>query len=907
MNSVESARIIYLEDSELDAEIVRVRLAKSSVSHSLLVVTNRDDYVAALAREEFDLILCDYQLPTITGPDALKIAQELRPETPFIFVSGVVGEENAIETLKSGATDYVLKQRLNRLIPAVERALLEAHIRREQARTAEALQAAQDRLRESEVRFRHMADHSPVMVWVTDEEGSCTYLNRNWYDFTGQSTEEALKFGWLQATHPDDKRLAAESYMAAHARREGFRMEYRLRRSDGTYRWMIDAGAPRFSESGEFLGYVGSVIDIHDRRQAEDDLRDARSRLDSALEAGAIATWVWDIPNNRVFADANLARLFGVSDEEAQGGELGVFLKAIHPDDIDRVSEVINLSVRTGGRFESDYRLKTATGHTVWVIARGRVEKDYRGVPVRLSGVVQDVTERRLAEAERTRLGVQIEHERRRLRTVLDTAPVGVIVAEAPSGKITFVNPMAEEILGYAPKATRLEEYRELVAYHGDGRRLEYSEYSLARALKGEIVRNAEYQFQRSDGRRCWIRVSGSPIRDGNPDPVGAVIVFGNVDREKRALEELEETDRRKNEFLAMLAHELRNPLAPVSNSLQILRKGNNPDYLATACEMMERQVRHLGRLIDDLLDVSRIGRGKITLRTEFLDLRAVIAEAVESVRPQAEAVGHVLTASYPKTPIIVAADPTRLEQVFVNLLNNAIKYTEPGGRIIVNARVENDRAIMEVCDTGVGISREQLNQVFELFMQVSRSIDRSQGGLGIGLTLVKRLVEMHGGKVTVHSDGLGSGSTFTVSLPLSREAIDTQTTKSNASPAAPLRICVVDDNVDGAASMAILLQALGHSTMIAHDGPSAEEMIRRERPDLVIMDIGLPGMNGYEVAKRLREDFPREKLRLVALTGYGQDDDRRRSLEAGFDTHLVKPVELDVLNKVLQEREDEG
>lgn len=894
------ALILYLEDNRQDAELVRDHLVKSAISHRLCVVDSRDEYAAALRGRQFDLILCDYQLPTISGPAALVMAQDLQPDVPVIFVSGAVGEEKAIDTLKSGATDFVMKQRLTRLVPAVERALSEAHSRREQSRTAGALQAAQDQLRESEARFRNMADHSPGIVWVTDADAECNYLSRAWFEFTGQTDDEAVAYGWQTATHPDDRRLVGENFRAAHARREPFRMEYRLRRKDGAYRWVLDAAAPRFSESGAFLGYVGSVIDIHDRRQAEDDLRDARSRLESALEAGGIGTWVWDVPAARVFSDAKLAALFGVTAAESQGGPVARYFQAIHPEDADRVAEVINYAIKTGGRYEVDFRLRAPAWATVWVIARGRVERDRRGVPARMAGVVQDVTERRLAELERQRLTDQIEHERKRLRTVLDAAPVGVIVADAPAGKVSYVNPMVEELLGSVPPPTAVAEYGRYEAYYADGRRLEAADYTLARALRGETVRNVEYKYHHPDGSFRWMRLSGSPLWDGKPEPTGAVVVFSDVDREKRALEDLEEADRHKNEFLAMLAHELRNPLAPVSNALQTLKTGRNPAYLATATDMMERQVRHLGRLIDDLLDVSRIGRGKVALKTEVLDVRAVVARAVESARPQAEAGGHTLTADYPEAALPVTGDPTRLEQVFANLLNNAVKYTEAGGHIAVAVRAEGGRAVVDVRDTGVGISSEQLAKVFELFMQVTRSLDRSQGGLGIGLTLVRSLVELHGGTVSAHSDGLGRGAVFTVSLPL---AVDANAPVKAATPplsVAAKRICVVDDNVDGALSLAMLLQALGHTATVAHDGPAGEALIRRERPDAAVMDIGLPGLNGYEVAKRLRGDFPPETLCLIALTGYGQDEDRRRSAEAGFDHHLVKPVEIDVLTRIL-------
>jgi signal transduction histidine kinase len=374
--------------------------------------------------------------------------------------------------------------------------------------------------------------------------------------------------------------------------------------------------------------------------------------------------------------------------------------------------------------------------------------------------------------------------------------------------------------------------------------------------------------------------------------------------------EQLKEASRRKDEFLAMLAHELRNPLAPIRNALQIMRLADgDAAEVGQARDLMERQVHNLVRLIDDLMDVSRITRGKIVLRPERLNLATVVQSALEISRPLIEAAGHELTVELPPQPVYVQADAARLAQVLANLLNNATKYTEPGGHILLTAEQNGAQVVVRVRDTGIGIPAELLPDIFGLFVQVPAAIERSQGGLGIGLTLVKILVEMHGGSVEAHSAGPRQGSEFTVRLPVASEAGARQEQQRHL-PADPppdrlptLRILVVDDNREAANTLGLLLKLAGHEVRVAYDGPAALEAARTFQPQVLLQDIQMPGMSGFEVARRLRAQSARGNPMFVALTGYGSDDDRRQCLEAGFDHHLVKPVELDTLEKILASR----
>jgi signal transduction histidine kinase/DNA-binding response OmpR family regulator len=380
-----------------------------------------------------------------------------------------------------------------------------------------------------------------------------------------------------------------------------------------------------------------------------------------------------------------------------------------------------------------------------------------------------------------------------------------------------------------------------------------------------------------------------------------------------RLYQEIQQADRQKNEFLSMLAHELRNPLAPIRNSVTIMRAAtDDPAKLQWAAGVIDRQVGHMVRLVDDLLDISRINRGKIRLRREAVEVAAVVAQAVEASRPEVDARGHELYIVVPPHPVRVNGDPARLAQVVTNLLNNAAKYTEPGGRIWLTVEAAagspTDRsAVIRVRDTGIGIPPAMLGSVFDLFTQVNHSLDRSEGGLGIGLTLVRRLVELHGGSVRATSDGPGLGSEFTVRLPAAEfeeqapGGGDSDRGADNSeAPQGPRRVLIVDDNEDGADSLARLLRLDGHTVRLAHNGPAALTVAKDFRPDAVVLDIGLPGMDGYEVARRLRCQPDSRGALLIAVTGYGRDEDRLLAHQAGFDYHFVKPADLEVLRQAL-------
>jgi PAS domain S-box-containing protein len=627
-----AVRILHLEDDPLDVRLIREHLSRSGLDVSIQAAGTREAFEAALAQSGFDVVLADYHVPRFNGLEALELVRRTAPKIPFIVVTGALGDERAVELLRSGATDFVLKDRLARLAPAIQRALadLAAHIEHE------AVQA-------------HLA--------------------------------QAHRLGKL----------------AAEAARMGT--------------WQLDIASGTLNCSEDFLTLLG----VH---------RAAWPGTVRALEA------------------------------------------AVHPEDVERLR---HFYVHTGlpGRFvEVEFRIHKSDGEVRWMHSRGDCILEADGAPATFFGVMMDITKRKQIEAA------------------------------------------------------------------------------------------------------------------------------------------LRDTDRRKDEFLATLAHELRNPLAPIHNALLVLR--GSPVQSAETEQvhaMLDRQVKHMIRLVDDLLDVSRVTLGKIELKRAAVDLQMIVQSAVEMSRTFIEAGAHRLDIRLPAAPIILEGDVVRLTQVLSNLLNNAAKYTNAGGRIQLSAQIQDAHAVISVQDNGVGIPELMLDRIFNLFTQVEGTDAHDKAGLGIGLAMVRKLVELHGGEVEARSDGPGRGSEFIVRLPVTMEVDAQSGNPSDATSDASLagrRVLVVDDNCDSADSLGLLLKLSGADTHVVYDGAAALEALAAFEPDVVLLDLGMPGMNGYMVAGRIRQDPRHQNLTLIALTGYGQEQDVQRSRAAGFNHHLTKPADMDALMALL-------
>lgn len=623
------ASILLLEDSSLDAELVQARLEQAGFTFQLECVDSRRGFETAVSSRRYDIILADHTLPDYDGRTALNLTRSLGLDTPFIFVSGTLGEELAVDMLKSGANDYVLKQRLERLVPAVREALKLVAERREKRRIEEELRLV-------EQRYRQLFEDAPDGIFIADERGLLQEANRSGCQMLGYTE----------------------------------------------------------------LELIGKPVADFMRSDDQNRLEQVRAEL---ADAGAVHTGEWELLR------------------------------------------------RDGAPLPVEVKVRTLTD--------GRAQ-----------AFVRDIRERKQTE---------------------------------------------------------------------------------------------------------------TALRDA---------------------------DRRKDEFLAMLAHELRNPLAPIRNALHVLKlQGPHDPTIDQTAKIMTRQVDHMVRLVDDLLDVSRITRGKITLRRESIVLNDVAARAIEAARPLIDARRHALDVELPTDELCLRADGNRLAQVITNLLINAAKFTPENGNLKLSIRRSVDEAIITVSDDGVGIAPDALRSIFDLFVQADATLDRAQGGLGIGLTLVRSIVEMHGGRVEVQSAGVGLGSTFTVTLPADRRQ---STPSSNGAPPVAslgtnalrrrLRVLIVDDNHDSAATLAAVLRLWGCDVVSAYDGVEALRLAGERKPHLILLDLGLPGMNGFEVIRQIRKSDEFADICVAAVTGYGAEEDRRRTAETGFQHHLVKPVDTRDLQDVL-------
>ncbi len=502
-------------------------------------------------------------------------------------------------------------------------------------------------------------------------------------------------------------------------------------------------------------------------------------------------------------------------------------------------------------------------------------------------------------------VNTELRQASHRLVAAFSDAATGMILTDL-RGRIQRANEAFRAIIGYPYEDLRtlsimaITHPDDRVSYQGEIDRL------IAEEVATFVL---EKRYLRSGGTVVWVRESASLLRNATGVAEGVMTISEDITAQKLATEAcvfaeqaLRDADRHKDEFLAMLGHELRNPLSPILSAVEILKHypGDDGGKVKRAQEIIGRQASHLRDLVDDLLDVARITTGKITLKKETLDIASAVDRAAEQVRALMEARRHKFELSLPASPVYVEGDPGRITQALTNLLSNAAKFTEPGGTISLKIAVGRDDIAITVKDTGMGISAEVLPRVFDLFAQSQRALDRAQGGLGIGLTIVRRLVELHGGRVAATSAGPGQGSEFTVHLPTLDAGTCNHAVQANADTRSR-RILIVDDNVDAADMLSVVLALDGHIVKTAGDGPRALQLAYAFRPDVVLLDLGLPGMSGFEVAKALRASDTLGQITLIAVTGSGQDEDRRRTHAAGFDHHLIKPVELETLAAVIE------
>lgn len=643
-------------------------------------------------------------------------------------------------------------------------------------------------------RFNALADFGPMMIWMSGIDNLCEWFNQSWLVFTGRSIEQELGNGWTQGIHAEDLNGFLNEYIKNFDMRKSFSMDYRLRRRDGDYRWIMHYGAPMYTANGLFSGFIGNSIDIHDRKLQElsliehsdhliaqnkqiwQDFEAQKQLYETVLSATPdfVYTFSFDAPSHRfAYANAGLLKMFGKTYAETSGKTfLEIGYEPWHADMHNREIDIVR---QTKALIRGEVPFNGTFGKRIYEYIFAPVFND-DGEVVSVAGITRDVTDRHNAD---------------------------------------------------------------------------------------EILRESE--------------------------------------------EKLLTANRLKDEFLAMLAHELRNPLAPISAATRIMTASDYDEKrVRQSCEIIERQVKHMVGLVDDLLDVSRITRGLVDIEKTPQNINTVISNAVEQVKPLLESKNHQLTLHLESRPAFVIGDHKRLVQIFANILNNAARYTKDNGEICLEMQMTEHQLLVTISDNGIGISAEDQLNIFDLFVQTSRSSDRSQGGLGIGLALVKRILALHDGDIVCSSSSLGVGSQFKITLPLWKEyqSAELKDESKKIEQQKSLSILVVDDNTDAMETMSSLLELLGHQATAVNDSSKALRILNTYSPDICILDIGLPKIDGYELARLIRLIPHMKHKMLIAVTGYGQESDVNMALKSGFDHHLVKPVDIDILIDTIEQYE---
>lgn len=735
-----------------------------------------------------------------------------------------------------------------------------------------------------------LAKTSTEFIGMCDTDGVPFFINDAGLRLVGlDSLEQCIKTPVKEFFFPEDQAFVMDEIFPSvlqHGRRE---IEIRFRHfKTGEALWMIYNVFALKDLNGKIVGLATVSVDITERKRVEDALRESQRDLNRAQAVAHVGNWRMDVRHNILeWSDEN-HRIFGAP----KGTPLTYqsFLDVVHPSDRESVDKAWKDAL-VGKPYDIEHRL-IVDGSVKWVREQAELEFDEHGSLLGAFGTTEDITD--IKSAQET-----LQYERAFLRQVIDAAPSMIFVKDREGRYLLGNQAMAhcygtdtQHLIGLTD-AYFNPNTDEVALFNQD-------DIEVIRTGKSKLI--LDEKVTHADSSLHWYNTVKIPLFDGdNCDKLLGVAT--DITERKLTEEILRTADRRKDEFLAMLAHELRNPLAPIQNAVQVLKARETSDpKLAWCHDVIDRQVTHMTLLLDDLLDVARIMQGKIRLKTEHVNLAEIVNNALETSRPLIESRRQELIISQTATPLWLEGDRVRLAQVVSNLLNNAAKYTNEKGTITLSVTKEGTDAIIEVKDTGIGIAPDILPQIFDLFTQADHTLAHSQGGLGIGLTLVRQLVEIHGGTVTAASAGIDLGSTFTVRLPIlpMESSVDVSIPPKAVAPSPKFRVLVVDDYADSAFSTMMLLKMEGHEVETADCGLKAIELAKIFRPQVVLLDIGLPDLDGYQVAERLRELPETRDATLIALTGYGQNEDRHRSQSAGFDYHILKPMEFKMLSDLL-------
>ena len=914
-------RFLLLEDNILDAEVIDVTLTDGGANCELLRVESRAEFVRALETKAFDLILADYTLPGFDGISALKIAQKLCPDTPFIFVSGSMGEELAIESLKLGATDYVLKRNLRRLVPCVQRALREAQEKRDR-------QKAETRLRQVAAKLPHGA------VFIVDRDLRYQLAEGEALEWVGMTTENFVGKTLTEALEPA---LADsyEPYFRQALNGESFTLEH-----NSHDRYYISHGTPLRNDRGEVDAVLAMSYDISDRKQIEIALKQSEARFRLMMASAKEYAILTLDPNAAITSwSAGAEELFKYSEAEIIGRDSRI-LYSLEDNIKDRVGWELQIA-QTQGQAENECWHIRKDGSRFWGSGFVMPLRDEADEVQGFIKITRDVTSQRQAD-ERFRLLyditsdlVAVEQPMTLMHKLFSKlAPALGLdfycnhIVESKDNRPTLHLKNYEGITQELAEAIEWIEFGEYVCGWAAQKRQQrvLNHTQIATDPLAEIVRNqgvTAYVSQpliveerllgtisfASRTRNCFTKEEIDLLQLMSEQIAIALDRANLIVSIQQQAEQLQRANQIKDEFLAVLSHELRSPLSPILGWAKLLQGGNlNPAKTQQALKAIEDNAKLQTQLIEDLLDISRIMQGKLSLTIASVSLTFVITAAVETVRLAAEAKGVQILLDLTTEIAPVSGDAARLQQVVWNLLTNAVKFTPNGGQVTIELRQIDRLAQIRVSDTGKGIDPQFLPYVFEYFRQADSSTTRKFGGLGLGLAIVRQIVEGHGGTVTAESLGENQGATFTVQLPMIEQVIPSilesvQVPVENAvAPLNGLQILIVDDEADIREFQAFALEHSGARVIAVASGLEALQVLERTIPDVLVSDIGMAQMDGYMLIQQIRARSPQQggTIAAIALTAYARDGDRQKALEAGFQAHITKPVEPEVLVKAI-------
>jgi PAS domain S-box-containing protein len=883
--------ILNVDDDEANRSVKSHILRRAG--YRVVEAKNGAEALRLVQESSPQLVVLDVKLPDVSGTEVCRRIKA-NPDSAGIMVLQVsashVTTADRIEGLEGGADSYLTEPVEAEELVACVKALLRLSQRERENR--ELLAQVQER----EERLRLALDAAKLGTWDHRPDTGEVVRDEHGYRQFGLDVTTTDYAAVIARIHPEDRDAVNKSVEQALAGEGGdaHQIQFRVVWPDGSVHWLASHGRVYFSEPGNkrrAVRFIGVNMDITEQKRVEAALDAGRRELQLIIDAVPALITLIDsrfcyVLNNRAYEDW--------------------FQKPLHKITGRHLAEVLGAAVfeRIRPRLERallgevvayDDFLRFESGQTRWIHANYIPTRNIAGTVDGVVALVNDISERKRTE------DVLRENEER-LRLALKAANAGVWELDLATNRIFW----SDDFFMYGYDESTPWTYETWTAsVHPDDR--DRIEADLRQRLSSDQSEfQHEFRIIHPQGGVRWIIGLGRIHRDSSGRALRASGINIDITDRKHAEEALKEADRRKDEFLATLAHELRNPLAPIRNALQILRLKVPPtSELEWAQNIIDQQIQQMIRLIDDLLDVSRITRDKLDLRKETVELAKVVESAIETSRPLIEQNRHQLTVSLPSEPVCVEADEIRLAQVFSNLLNNAAKYTDQGGRIWLDARQQGNEVFVSVRDTGIGIPADKLTHVFEMFAQIDRSLEQTRGGLGIGLTLVRRLVDLHGGSIEAKSEGAGQGSEFIVRLPIvaedqTPEALPSPGNGQRALPTSSLRILVVDDNRSTASSLEVVLRTMGNDIRIAHDGEAALAAAEHFKPNVALLDIGLPKLNGYEVCRRIRREPWGRAMVLIALTGWGREEDRRTAEQAGFDYHMVKPVDPEAVMRFL-------